>query len=75
MLLEQKTISGYIIFIHKSYNEIVDEIVEMRPKTGQKWNFWEAVSHFVFDITFRHFLLWESYHRDKMIKSKKVSYF
>ena len=36
ILLEQKTISGYIIFIHKSYNEIVDEIVEMRPKTKVK---------------------------------------
>ena len=42
---------------------------------SEKWNFWEAVSHFVFDITFRIFLLWESYHWDKMIKSKKVSYF
>ena len=27
---------GLHLFIHKSYNEIVDEIVEMRPKTGQK---------------------------------------
>ena len=42
---------------------------------SEKWNFWEAVSHFVFDINFRIFLLWESYHRDKMIKTKKVSYF
>ena len=53
--------------MHKSDNEIVDKIVFMSPKIEQKWNlnvFWEVVSHFFFDMTFRIFLF-EFYHQDR----------
>ena len=37
---EQKSSCGHIIFIHKSYNEIVGKIVSLAQKQGgQKWHF------------------------------------
>ena len=48
-ITEQKSTCGCIILIHKSYNEIVDKILFISSKTGQKLNFTflgEAVSHF-----------------------------
>ena len=51
ILPEQILTCGHIIFIHKSYIEIVDKIIFIIPKTKQKWNFtffWEAVSYFCF---------------------------
>ena len=30
---------AHVIFIHKSYNKIVDKNLFISPKTGQKWNF------------------------------------
>ena len=36
ILLEQKSTWGHIIFIHKSYNRIVDKIVFISSKTVQK---------------------------------------
>ena len=35
---EQKPTWGQIIFIHKSYNGIVDKIVFISLREGQKWN-------------------------------------
>ena len=60
---EQKSTWGHIIFIHKSYNEFVDEVRFISLKTEQKWNltfFWKLYLTFFFVITFHTFLLWIS---------------
>ena len=47
----QKLTCGQIIFMYKFWNEIVNKVVFISLKTGQKWNltfFREAISQFYF---------------------------
>ena len=49
-IIEQKPNCGHIIFLHKSYNDIVDKIVILAQKEGNNeiLLFCEAVPHFFF---------------------------
>ena len=52
-----KSTWGHIMFVHKSYNEIIDEIIFISPKTGQKWIllFWGSSISLLLQIGYSSF--------------------
>ena len=58
--------------MHESYNEIIEKIVFIlasKQSQSEILRFWEAVSHFFFDITFPIFL--PESHQDRYNKKQK----
>ena len=52
-----KSTWDHIMFVHKSYNEIIDEIIFISPKTGQKWIllFWGSSISLLLQIGYSSF--------------------